>query len=92
MTHKCWDYVRRLFDVICEVIRLIRGLSAFSGELDSFLRCVLVVWERPEPLMLINDLTVELYRGVVPSIPSPDIRYTYKPNMTHFDINHNTYK
>ena len=36
-----------------------RGLSAFSGELDSLLCCsVLLVWERPEPLMLINDLTV----------------------------------
>ena len=43
VTHKCWDYVRRLFDVICEVIRLILRRRSPAPESGNSIKIGLIV-------------------------------------------------
>ena len=48
MTHKCWDYVRILFDVICEVIGLIlrqRSPAPARQFYEDWTNCILCMYK-----------------------------------------------
>ena len=44
VTHTCWDYVKRLYDVICEVIRLILRRRSPAPESGNYMKIGLIVY------------------------------------------------
>ena len=44
VTHKCWDDVRRLLDVICEVIRMILRRRSPAPESGNSMKIGLIVY------------------------------------------------